>query len=72
MTMQTLKTWANRSKFRYEGSIKEGTKIIYGRGWSIYVPAERYRALLEHCGGRTVNIGTSRTTALPDSVGQWL
>ena len=29
--MPTLATWAGRSRFSYDGSVKEGTVITYGR-----------------------------------------
>ena len=72
--MQTLPTWAERSRFRYSGSVREGTTVAYGRrfSFSISLSASHYRALLNHFRGQTVNIGTSRTNPPRGSVGEWL
>ena len=73
-TMRTLPTWACRSEFRYGGSVKEGVTIKYGNGFSLaqHITAQQFRNLLDCFRGRTVNIGTSRTTPPPGSVGEWL
>lgn len=72
--MATLPTWAGRSKFRYEGSVKEGVRIKYGKGFSFtqHITAQEFRDLLTNFRGRKINIGTSRTAPPPGSVGQWL
>ena len=72
--MITLETWACRSSFQYEGSVKEGTKLYFGTGFknSVFVNEQSYQALLAHFQGRTVNMGTSRTDPPIDSVGAWL
>src|SRR4030042_7040629 len=72
--MPTLQTWAGRSRFRYSGSVIQGTTIQYGRGYSfsISVSGPQYTGLLNHFHGQTVNIGTSRTDPPPGSVGEWL
>jgi hypothetical protein len=69
--MKILNTWAEKSRFHYSGSVKEGTTIIYGKGFSLAVSASQYSALLKHFRGRTVEIGTSRTNRPPGSVGEW-
>ena len=70
--MQTLKTWARRSEFSYTGSVKDGTRITYGSGFSATISAAQYAKLLDHFRGRTVDIGTSRTNPPRGSVGEWL
>ncbi len=71
--MQTLKTWKGKSTFSYTGSVKQGTKIFYGRkDEEIFICATRYVKLLDHFRGRTVDIGTSRDNRPPGSVGEWL
>lgn len=72
--MQTLKTWAGRSEFSYEGSVSQGTTIIYGKRnrTSVNITASQYNALLNHFQGRTVDIGTIRNNPPRGSVGEWL
>ena len=72
--IRTLPTWAGRSEFRYGGSVKEGVTIKYGNGFSYTqkISAQQFRNLLDYFRERTVNIGTSRTTPPPGSVGEWL
>ena len=67
-----LSTWAGKSKFSYEGSVNEGTKITFGSGHSVFVSKEQYVNLLNAFQGRTVNIGTSRDSAPKGSIGEWL
>jgi hypothetical protein len=50
----------------------QGTRIVYGSGFSVTISADQYAALLNHFRGRIVNIGTSRTDRPPGSVGEWL
>ena len=69
---QQLRTWAGRSKFEYEGSVAQGTRIRYGKGWEVYVSREQYQALLRHFQGVETDMGTSRDTAPTGSVGVWL
>ena len=70
--MQNLMTWAGRSKFSYNGSVKEGTEIIYGKGFTAKVSSEQYAKLLGFFSGKVVDIGTSRDTAPRGSLGAWL
>lgn len=70
--MPTLPTWADRSSFEYIGSVAKGTRITYGRGFTVTVTPSQYRDLLDHFGGSVVKIGTSRTDPPPGSVGEWL
>jgi hypothetical protein len=67
-----LGTWDNRSNFKYVGSVKEGTKIFYGSGFSKFVSAAIYEDMLGHFAKRTVDCGTSRTNPQLDSLGEWL
>jgi hypothetical protein len=70
--MQTLTTWAGRSKFTYTGSVAYGLMITYGKGFSVTISTAEYKALLKQFHGRTVEIGTSRTNPPCGSVGEWL
>jgi len=70
--MRTLKTWAGRSEFSYEGSVAQGTTIIYGKRNRLNITASQYNALLNHFQSRTVDIGTSRDNPPRGSVGEWL
>jgi len=70
--MKKLKTWAGRSVFTYTGSVVEGTRITYGKSWSLSVSAGQYRDLLVHFRGRTVQMGTIRAVPPKGSVGEWL
>jgi len=66
------KTWGGRSNFNYSGSVETGTEIIYGKGWKVYVSAERYIALRRHFIDRIVPVGTSRTEPPKGSLGERL
>jgi len=44
--MLKLLTWAGKSSFEYSGSVKDGTTIVYGKGFSVKVPAAEYLRLL--------------------------
>ena len=70
--MVELKTWGERSIFKYEGTIELGTQIYFGNRQIIRISSEQYKELLEMFRGRTVNIGTSRTNPPNGSVGEWL
>jgi len=71
--LQTEPTWGGRTRFRYAGSVKEGTTIIYGKKHnSITVSSQDYERLLSHFRGRVVDIGTSRDKPPAGSVGEWL
>lgn len=70
--MPELLTWAGRSSFSYIGSVRKGTKITYGSGYTMHVSASDYRRLLTHFGRRHVPCGTSRTDRPHGSLGKWL
>lgn len=73
--MKKIKTWsAGDSYFEYEGSIESGTDIYFGQNSEkpINVSKEQYQKLIEHFGGQTVPIGTSRDARPVGSVGEWL
>jgi hypothetical protein len=72
--MKALNTWAGRSSFQYEGSVKEGTKIFFGTNFleKAFVSNQEYQALLKRFNGRAVNVGTSRTNPPRGSLGEWL
>jgi hypothetical protein len=67
-----LTTWAGKSEFHYDGSVGRGTDIWYGtRPYHSKVSGHEYVRLLNHFGGRTVALGTSREPP-PESIGAWL
>lgn len=70
--MPQLPTWTGRSSFKYTGSVSNGTVITYGSGFKVTVSAADYSALIKNFSGSTVDIGTSRGTARPRSLGDWL
>lgn len=70
--MPQLLTWAGRSSFEYTGSVNNGTVITYGTGFKVTVSAADYSSLIKNFSGSTVDIGTSRDTAPPRSLGEWL
>ena len=72
--MRTLQTWAGGSRFGYAGSVQEGVIINYGKklNFSQRIRDDQFGDLVEHFRGRTVNIGTSRTSPPHGSVGEWL
>jgi hypothetical protein len=70
--MKKIRTWANRSEFRYDGSVTTGTTIYYGSNSSIVVTADQYSSLLQQFKCQTPNIGTSRDRAPKGGVGNWL
>ena len=60
--MQKLNTWANRSEFKYMGSVSVGSEIYFGNKYKrkVRVTPEQYSVLVRHFSGNTVDIGTSR------------
>lgn len=70
--MKTLRTWGLGSSFTYSGSIESGTRIMYGKGFTVYVTPEQYSSLLDYFRDMTVDAGTSRTNPPRNSVGEWL
>ena len=68
--MKKYKTAGGRSEFSYEGSIKSGTKIYFGREATIEISPVKWEELIESYKGKTVPLGTSRTE--PSGLGQWL
>ena len=70
----TLRTWAGRSSFVYDGSVVNGTEIGYGENyrWRMTISRDKYKALLRHFKNRIVDIGTSRTNPPKSSLGAWL
>ena len=70
--MVTLGTWAGKSRFSYTGSVKNGTRIIYGDNNEIFINAEVYTKLLKHFRGLSVEIGTSRDNPLRGGISEWL
>lgn len=73
LLMKTLRTWANRSQFRYAGSVREGTAVYYGKGFGSRdtISAREYARMLSTFSGREVRIGTSGKSPRPGSLGEW-
>lgn len=69
---EELGTWDSRSNFSYEGSVEKGTVIYYGNNRRVNISSEEYSNLIKHFKGRTVAIGTSRTSPPKDSLGSWI
>ena len=69
-----LITWSGRSNFRYTGSVKSGVKIFYGSDskYAVTLTPDDFVRLLDHFAGHKVPFNTSRTAALPGSVGDWV
>lgn len=70
--MIELRTISRRKEFKYGGSIKEGTTIIFGENRRVFVSYEEWNCLLHTFDKKTVLIGTSRTSPSKDSLGFWL
>jgi hypothetical protein len=70
--MPGLPTWAGKSSFEYSGSVKDGTTIVYGKGFSVKVSPSDYSRLIRFFTGSTVEIGTSRTKPPAGSLGKCL
>jgi len=69
-----LITWSGRSKFRYTGSLKSGVKILYGSDskYAVTLTSNELDRLLDHFIGSKDRLNTSRTAAIPGSVGDWI
>ncbi|MCY6482819.1 hypothetical protein OW763_00405 [Clostridium aestuarii] len=67
-----LATWAEGSSFTYDGCVKFGTRIYFGKTGVIEVTKQQYQLLLKKYAGMTISIGTSRDKASIDSLGYWL
>lgn len=72
--LRKLDTWAGQSTFVYEGCIRKGVTIHYGKEFSYNseVSAGDLTRLLLVFGGKTVSMGTSRDNPPEGSVGKWL
>ncbi|WP_061994624.1 hypothetical protein [Clostridium sp. ATCC 25772] len=67
-----LETWANGSSFTYDGCVKFGTMIYFGKVGSIEITRQQYQLLLKRFDNMIISIGTSRNKAQTDSLGYWL
>lgn len=67
-----IDTWGGGSTFDYDGCVLIGTEIRYGANSSVRVTAEQYAALRGYFLGQVITVGTSRTTAPANSLGDWL
>jgi hypothetical protein len=70
-----LYTWAEHSRFRYDGSVSEGTKIFYGRNFarSVVITAGEYKKMLEEFSGREIPPAITREEEKrgQESLGKW-
>jgi hypothetical protein len=71
-----LYTWAEHSRFRYDGSVSEGTIVFYGRNFvrSVKIAAGEYKKLLKEFNGREIPPGITRKEEQHSqkSLGKWL
>ena len=70
--MKEISTWGGKSKFTYDGSVSEGTKIVFKSGVVLKFSKEEYEKILNFFIGKAVNIGTSRTNPPEGSLGRWI
>ena len=68
--IKTLGLGGHAKSFEYEGSVKEGTTILYS-GRPI-ISAEFYRDILKNFRGKTIHGGFNMTDPIPDGFGEWI
>lgn len=69
----TLPTWTGKSRFKYEGNVRKGTRIWFGRNERpLTVSGSQYTRLLDHFKGQEVSVGASRDKPQRGSLGEWL
>lgn len=56
---RSLTTWGKRGRFHYVGDLARGTKITFGHGTTLVVPALVYAELFRMFGGQPLAIGLS-------------
>lgn len=67
-----IDTWGGKSKFEYQGGVRQGTKIIYGKNNRITVTAVQYQRLIDNFAGKNVSVSSGRTNPVVGSLGDWL
>lgn len=68
-----IDTWGGKAKFKYEGSVKGGTKMYFGKSSSAEVTSEQYQKLLNEFKGKTVNVASSFTSSpAKGTLEEWL
>jgi hypothetical protein len=67
-----LKTITKLKPFSYSGSISTGTRITFGKGFTVEVSKDDYVKLLNEFIDKTVPIGASRTSPQENSLGFWI
>ena len=69
-----LPTWSGLNRFKYNGTVLDGTIICYGKDFKyrLQIRKEHYDKLISYFKGQTVKAGTSRTDPPRNSVGKWL
>ena len=74
MCRKTLPTLGGRSSFDYTGSVKDGTKIWFGKEKknTARITWEAYAKLLEDYRGQTILVGNGRRNRPLGSLGAWL
>ena len=69
-TIETLGGPSKRRTFSYEGTTGEGVVLLHGV--PIRIEPELFDAVRREFTGRTIPLGTSRTTPKPGGLGEWL
>lgn len=70
-----LPTWAQRTTFRYKGSVKLGTHLEFGTNfkWKGEITSDQYKKMLSHFNGQSVLLGTQHTsTPAKNSLAEWI
>ena len=68
--IQTLGSKRKRTWFEYEGSVKEGTTLLFSG--KPFISPELYRAALSSFSGRTIKGGFSMTSPPSGGFGEWV
>lgn len=68
--IQTLGSKRKRTWFKYEGSLKEGTKLFFSG--KPFISSELYHAALSSFSGRTIKGGFSMTDPPHGGFGEWV
>lgn len=69
--IQTLGPRRIRTWFRYEGSVNQGTMLLFRSG-EIFISHELFLAALRHFSGQTVRGGFNMTNPTTGGLGEWI
>ena len=69
-----LSTWVKKRRFRYDGSVSQGTRIYYGKKGTYCVTSGQYTEMLRHFNGTEVPLGAIRNLEErpQESLGRWI